>query len=257
MVDGSVGVPLAGKPSGGAPTAAPGPPLARAWRALVAALFPARCLGCRRRGAPFCPACWQALPRLRGTLCPRCARPLAVAGTCAACARRPPALRAVRAACVYDGAIRAAIHRLKYGQERHLADPLAALLLECLAARPLTVDALVPVPLDRARARARGYNQAGLLAAPVAAALGVPVAADWLARQRPTRPQVGLSAAARRANVRGAFRCPTPDVAGRRVLLVDDVMTTGATLEACAEALVAAGAARVYGLVVARDVPDA
>src|SRR5205823_1833243 len=127
-----------------------------------------------------------------------------------------------------------------------------------LAARPLAVDALVPVPLDAARVRERGYNQAALLAAPVAAALDVPLAPTWLRRTRPTRPQVGLSARERRVNVRGAFTCPEPAaVAGQRVLVVDDVMTTGATLEACAEALVAAGAAGVWGLIVARDLPDA
>jgi ComF family protein len=150
------------------------------------------------------------------------------------------------------------VRRLKYQQERHLATPLAALLLDCLAARPLAVDVLVPVPLDPARGRERGYNQAALLAAPVAKALGLPALPDVLQRTRPTRPQVGLNAGERRANVRGAFACGNPSaVAGRRVLLVDDVMTTGATLEACADALTAAGAAQVYGLVVARDLPPA
>jgi ComF family protein len=145
---------------------------------------------------------------------------------------------------------------LKYGQERHLVDLLGGLLQQCLANRPLSVDALVPVPLDAARLRARGYNQAALLAASLGAALGWPVLPDALQRTRPTRPQVGLSPRERRANVRGAFGCPAPSlVQGRRLLLIDDVMTTGATLDACAEALVVAGAARVYGLVVARDVP--
>jgi ComF family protein len=154
--------------------------------------------------------------------------------------------------------VRLAVQRLKYSQERHLVDPLAALLLECLAARPLAVDAVVPVPLDDRRARSRGYNQAALLAAPVATTLAVPLAPGWLRRTRPTRPQVGLTARDRRANVRGAFACPEPAaVAGRRLLVVDDVMTTGATLEACAEALVAAGAAGVWGIVVARDLPGA
>jgi ComF family protein len=167
-----------------------------------------------------------------------------------------PALAAVRAPCAYAGPVRAAIHRLKYQGERHLAAPLATLLADCLAARPLAVDALVPVPLDAARGRHRGYNQAALLAAPVAEALAVPTTPDALQRTRATRPQVGLSARERRANVRGAFTCPTPTaVTGRRLLLVDDVMTTGATLEACALALTSAGAERVWGLVVARDVP--
>jgi ComF family protein len=149
------------------------------------------------------------------------------------------------------------VRRLKYHQERHLAASLAELLLEALRARPLAVDAVVPVPLDPGRQRARGYNQATLLAAPVAASLDRPLVSDWLARTRATRPQVRLTARERRANVRGAFACPDPAaVVGQRLLLVDDVMTTGATLEAGAEALMAAGAAGVWGLVVARDLPE-
>lgn len=238
-------------------TPRPPSPFARGWSAALAALFPARCLGCGRRGVSFCPACWAALPRLQPPLCPRCSRPERSGTRCRDCQRAGPALRAVRAACSYSGAVGLGVRRLKYSQERHLVEPLAALLTECLAARPVTADLLLPVPLDAARARDRGYNQAALLAAPVAATLGVPVVPDALRRIRATRPQVGLSARERRANVRGAFTCPEPAaVAGRRVLLVDDVMTTGATLEACAEALVAAGAAGVWGLVVARDLPE-
>jgi ComF family protein len=230
--------------------------LARACTAALMALFPARCLGCGRRGAAFCSACWADLPRLRPPLCPRCSRPERSGTRCRDCQRAGPALTAVRAACVYGGPVGLAVRRLKYSQERHLVEPLAALLQESLESRPIAVDALVPVPLDAARGRDRGYNQATLLAAPVASALGVALAPGWLRRTRATRPQVGLSGRERRANVRGAFACPEPAaVAERRVLLVDDVMTTGATLEACAEALVAAGAAGVWGLVVARDLP--
>jgi ComF family protein len=231
--------------------------LQRGWGAALAALFPARCVGCGRRGVTFCAACWDGLPRLQPPYCPRCSRPERGGTRCRDCQRAGPALQAVRAACAYSGAAGLAVRRLKYSRERHLVEPLATLLVECLAARPLTVDALVAVPLDDARARERGYNQAALLSAPVAQALGVALAPAWLRRTRPTRPQVGLSARERRANVRGAFTCPDrAAVAGRRVLVVDDVMTTGASLEACAEALMAAGAAGAWGLVVARDLPE-
>jgi ComF family protein len=164
-------------------------------------------------------------------------------------------LVAVRAACAYAGPVRQAIHRLKYQRERHLAEPLAILVEDCLAARPLAVDAVVPVPLDPGRQRARGYNQAALLATPLAQHLGRPLVVDALRRVRSTRPQVGLSARARRANVRGAFAAAAGAVAGARLLVVDDVMTTGATLQACAEALHGAGADAVWGAVVARDLP--
>jgi ComF family protein len=228
----------------------------RLWQAVVAGLFPARCLGCGQRGTALCPTCRAELPRLRPPLCPRCSRPERSGLRCAACRRAYAGLATVRAPCAYAGAVGVAVRRLKYGQERHLVALLGGLLHECLADRPLAVDALVPVPLDAARLRARGYNQAALLATSLGAALGWPVLPNALQRTRPTRPQVGLSPRERRANVRGAFGCPAPAlIQGRRLLLIDDVMTTGATLEACAEALVAAGAARVYGLVVARDVP--
>jgi len=228
----------------------------RAWRALLAAIFPARCVGCDRRAGAFCAACWATLPRLRPPLCPRCSRPERSGTRCRSCRGAAPALQAVRAACGYAGAVRIAVQRLKYSQERHIATPLATLLLECLASRPLAADGILAVPLDAGRGRERGYNQAALLAAPVAHTLALPVLSEVLGRTRPTRPQVGLGARERRANVRGAFACLDPAaVAGRRLLVVDDVMTTGATLEACAEALCAAGAAQVYGLVVARDLP--
>ena len=230
------------------------PWLDRAWAATAALLWPARCVGCGRRDAVLCAACWAALPRLRPPLCPRCSKPERSGAPCPDCRRREPALAAVRAPCAYSGAVAAAIRRLKYRQERHLAELLAQLLLECLTARPLAIDALVPVPLDRDRARWRGFNQAVLLAGPVAIALDRPLLPTVLHRTRPTRPQVGLSARERHANLHDAFACvDRAAVAGRRLVLVDDVMTTGATLEACAVALRAAGAARVFGLVVARD----
>jgi ComF family protein len=232
------------------------PGILRLLQTVVGGLFPTRCVGCHRRGPALCPTCREGLPRLRPPLCPRCSRPERSGTHCRACRSAPPELAAVRAPCAYADAAGLAVRRLKYAQERHLASDLGALLCETLAARPLAVDLVVPVPLDAARFRQRGYNQAALLAEPVAQSLGVPLVAGALERTRPTRPQVELPARERRANVRGAFACPNPDaVAGRRILLVDDVMTTGATLEACAAGLVAAGADRVYGLVVARDVP--
>src|SRR5918912_151136 len=119
-------------------------PLARGWAAAAAALFPARCLGCGRRGVAFCAPCWASLPRLRPPLCPRCSRPERSGTLCRACRRASPALTAVRAPCAYAGALGLAVQRLKYHQERHLATTLAELLVEALRARPLAVDAIVP-----------------------------------------------------------------------------------------------------------------
>ena len=170
---------------------------------------------------------------------------------CGACEARPPAYDWGRAAARYEGPLREALHALKFGGRRALARPLADLLVEqCGAALP--ADAVVvPVPLGRDRERARGFNQAALIAGRAAKRLGLGLERRWLARVRATSPQSELAAAERSANVRGAFRA-SPEVRGRHVLLVDDVMTTGATLAECARAVAAAGAARVGVLAVAR-----
>jgi ComF family protein len=156
--------------------------------------------------------------------------------------------------------MRAAIHALKYGGRPVLAAPLGQLLAEEGAeAVPVALrdwaDGVLPVPLHPARRAERGFNQAELLAAPCAARWGVRMLPRALVRARPTLPQADLDAAARRANVRDAFRVSRPgEVRGRRVLLVDDVLTTGATVGAAAGALLAAGAAAVGVLTLARVV---
>ena len=222
---------------------------------LLAALFPSRCLGCGLRGVDLCAECRAVVPWLTAEACPFCARPSRLARICSACQLDGATLDGVRAACRFDGVARTAIHDLKYRRVHARADVVAELALEGLARRPLAVDALVPVPLAAGRLRQRGFNQSALVAERIGERLNVTVLVDALHRTRETTPQVGKSAHERRSNITGAFACLQPNlIAGRRVGLVDDVMTTGATLAACAEALRAAGASRVYGIVVARDV---
>jgi ComF family protein len=164
----------------------------------------------------------------------------------------PPAWDWARAGAEYTGVVRDAIHAFKFERQRALARPLAQLVLGRWDARlGAGVSALVPVPLTRAREDERGFNQATLLAERLAAALAVPVRPRWLTRVRATRAQSDLGAAERRANVRGAFVADHA-TAGRHVVVVDDVLTTGATAGECARALRAAGAARVGVLTVAR-----
>ena len=157
------------------------------------------------------------------------------------------------AACVFDGAARAAVHDLKYRRIRSRSEILAELLADAVERRPIALDLLMPVPLAAGRRRERGFNQSEEIATWLGGHIGVPVDAEALRRIRETPPQVGRSGAARRENVAGAFACAPPEAAsGKRIGLVDDVMTTGATLEACADALKSCGAARVYALVVTR-----
>jgi len=232
-------------------------------------LFPALCPVCERpladgRRDPLCGDCWRAIERIAPPWCRRCGRPLAVldgddalppavaAVPCGACATDPPAFDWARAAADYRGTLREALHAFKFGGKRWLARPLAALIVEqCAASVPPGASALVPVPLARARERERGFNQAALLAERLAGPLGLPVRAAWLARRRATLPQSELTAAERAANVRGVFGAAAA-VAGRHVIVVDDVLTTGATAAECARSLRAAGAASVGVLTVAR-----
>jgi ComF family protein len=172
----------------------------------------------------------------------------------------PPPIGAAGAAGPFEGALRDAIHRLKYAHHGELAGSLGRLLaasvpraLPALTPEGASDVVVVPVPLYPARLVARGFNPAARLAAEVAAALGAPLAARAVARVRDTPAQAGLDAAARRANVRGAFGVTrAADVAGRRCLLVDDVVTTGATAAACAAALLDAGGREVLLLALAR-----
>lgn len=219
-------------------------------------LFPSRCLGCGRRGWLICPACQPGIPWLPATLCPRCARASRDGGICRRCRDGgSPFLTSIRAACRFEGLVRRAIHALKFRHARTLAPLLAELLAEALAPRPIEADLVIPVPLSPSRQRERGYNQSELIAAALAGLVSLPApSVGTLARTRETPPQVGLSAVERRRNLQGAFTCQRPQlVVGQRCLLLDDVMTTGATLEACAESLARAGAARVMALVVARE----
>ncbi|MCC6179198.1 MAG: ComF family protein [Chloroflexi bacterium] len=221
---------------------------------LLALLLPTRCLGCGVRGAQLCDTCESTIPWLGGAVCPRCAAASRQGYLCADCRIDSGPLDAVRAACVFEGVVRQAVHDLKYRQARMHAELLGEIVARALAAQPLRIDVLAPVPLARRRCRERGYNQSAAIARAVGRRTGTPVEVTCLERTRETPPQVGRTAAARRVNVDGAFTCTQPEaVAGRWVAVIDDVMTTGSTLRACALPLKAAGAERVFGLVVARE----
>jgi len=218
--------------------------------------FPPRCAGCGQPGERFCKACQRSLAGLPAPLCDLCGYPLSEeeAGLCNACRRQaaPAAIAGMRSAAFFEGPLRLALHNLKYKRDIILADTLAWLLVGAWRTYALPGALVLPVPLSPQRFRERGYNQAALLARGFAELAGLPYTQSGATRVRHTATQVGLSARGRWENLTGAFRAEARVVAGRGVILIDDVCTTGSTLRACAESLMAAGAAAVWGLTVAR-----
>jgi ComF family protein len=224
-----------------------------AWaRRLLDLVYPPHCVVCERGGAWLCGDCLASVVLLPAPRCPHCGRPMPATELCAACRAQASFLMGIRSVGYYAPPLREAIHALKYNGVRVLAEPLGELLAEAYSQSATPVSVIVPVPLHRTRLRYRGYNQAVLLARAFGTRVGLPVVSECLARNRATRSQVGLNADERRANVQAAFVCTDGTLRGERVLLLDDVFTTGATLEACAQALLDGGATGVWALTLAR-----
>jgi len=189
---------------------------------------------------------------LKGPFCIRCGRVIEREGICSTCRHYPLALDCLRVVASFGGVLQEAIHHLKYRNVKGLARPLGELLANQFQEASIPADIIVPVPLHKEREKERGYNQAALLAGHLAQRVDLPLAERALERVRRTPPQVGLSARERWSNVAGAFRCTGSDLLGHRVLLIDDVCSTGATLSACAQASRDGGAVAVYALTLAR-----
>ncbi|MBM3490550.1 MAG: ComF family protein [Alphaproteobacteria bacterium] len=227
-------------------------------------VLPARCLACGGevdRQGQLCAPCWRAIRFLAPPCCACCGFPFAYdeggGARCAACLARPPSFARARAAFVYDDASRGLVLAFKHADRTHAAPAFAPWLARAGADLLAEAELLAPVPLHRWRLLARRYNQAALLSAALARLGGLPHRADLLQRRRWTPSQGRMSRTERRRNVAGAFRVRPRHcdmVAGRRVLLVDDVLTTGATVEACARALLRSGARAVDVLTLARVV---
>ncbi len=237
----------------------------RLLRRLLDYCFPPRCSHCGSRSGDFpvpflCAPCWSDLTPVPSPVCPRCGRPFgspeALAASpehvCWHCSKEPPDVDQAIAAGIFEGPLRQAIHVYKYRPLMSLGRPLA----EWMTFRVSKVDRLdvvMPVPLHATRLRKRGFNQTLLLARGASEAFSVPLLYNNLVRVRPTIPQVELSGRERAANVRGAFALKRlQEVKGKRVLLVDDVLTTGATMNECSRTLREAGAEAVVALTLAR-----
>ena len=212
--------------------------------------LPQHCVLCGEPGASLCEPCHEDLPGLRSPRCPTCAASSVRAERCGQCLTHPPRFAKVSAAVSYGFPIDAVIRRLKYAGDLSLIDPLASLLIECVRDE-MRPSCLVPMPLSAQRLRERGFNQSHEIARSLARRLNIPIAASACRRIRDTPPQAALPLTERRANIRGAFECSS-SLDGARIAVVDDVLTSGATLNELARVLLRAGAAEVTGWVVAR-----
>lgn len=215
-------------------------------------LFPPNCGGCGVRGDRWCPACQAGVQRILPPICPICGRSQAGEGVCAACQQARPRYQALRSWGVFSGSLQKALHRLKYRGDIALGEALARPLVLLAHEQEWEVDLVTPVPVSLARRAQRGYNQAALLARPIALGCGWAYRSQALKKVRDTHTQVGLTRTQRWENVSGAFSAAPELVEGRKVLVVDDVTTSGATLDACAGALLEAGASAVFGITLAR-----
>ena len=230
---------------------------------LLDMLYPRNCIGCGESSPEafryICWDCWADASHVEPPFCDLCGDPVAGAVDhdfiCYTCSAEKPSFDGARSAARYDGVVGEALRKLKYEKALWLAPDMANLLHNCLKAEfpARSFDLIVPVPLHHVRRRSRGYNQSAVLAHELGRQIKCPSISGMLRRIRPTTTQTNLTASQRLSNVKNAFQSRRAKwLAGRRVLLVDDVMTTGATVNACAKALKKGGASSVHVLTVAR-----
>lgn len=224
------------------------------WK-LVDVLFPPSCAGCGSWGERYCPTCFENTKLVTNPICQICGEPIPQPGEviCARCGNQQVAFTAIRSWAVFSEPLQSAIHKLKYRQDRGLGIVLAQPLIDILGKYHWKIDLIIPVPLDTERRKERGYNQSALLARPISWQTGIPYSEQALYRERITKQQVGLSVSERAENMAGAFRADRNLAGGKNILVIDDVITTGSTINACAGALINAGAAKVYGMTLARS----
>jgi len=213
---------------------------------LLNVVLPPVCAGCGRVGELFCDDCRAAIRWIEAPVCLNCGRPISQRREqCRTCQALPTGLEQIRAATLHVDPVRTVLHKLKYEGFFGLAPTLGQLMVEAWTTWVQDVDLVIPVPLHQRRRWDRGYNQSELLAKTLTRAINMPSIPGALSRHRYTRPQIGLTVQERRDNVSGAFEAEAQLVRGKRVMLVDDVLTTGSTLSAAAAALYNAGASAV------------
>lgn len=221
-------------------------------------LFPQRCPVCNKEAhdssaLPLCPDCWGSITPYRGPACRQCGVPTVSVhtGLCQSCIADPPAFSRAISYGIYEGALKEAIHLLKFNKHRRLAKPLAELLAEFDLAGS---DALIPVPVHLNQLRQREFNQTALIAKHLGKLIHIPLMIDGLKKVKDTAAQIDVDRKERLRNLKKAFAA-AETVKGRRILLLDDVITTGATMRECAQTLTKAGAAEVTVVALARSMP--
>lgn len=229
--------------------------LQKSTQSVLDLLFPPQCVVCKAPKQWLCQSCYNKIALIVPPICQHCGTPIpGPSSICAQCRHNPlQFIDGIRSASYFeDNPIRPAIHFLKYRNHKAVVTALANILVQAYQRYGLAADVIVPVPLHPARLRERGYNQSQLLAQAVSQELGLLVNVSSLQRTRQTKSQMTLGSSERRHNVAGAFKCLGPDLAGQKVLLLDDVCTTGSTLDSCAAALKQNGVASVWGLTLAK-----
>jgi competence protein ComFC len=226
-----------------------------AWKFLDI-LFPPCCAGCGEWGERYCKTCFATTKTINPNICQICGEPIGLetGSTCKRCKTTDIYFTAVRSWALFEDPLKFAIHKLKYqrniGLGEVLAEPLARLLFDC----DWDIDLITAIPLDMIRKQERGFNQSVLLARPLSWASKIPFNEKAVTRSQNTRSQVGLSRDERKENMAGAFRSDTKIVKGKSILVIDDVITTGSTINACSKAMIEAGVEHVYGMTLARSV---
>lgn len=221
-------------------------------RTLLDWLFPPTCLGCGEEGVFICSDCFSKIKLVPRDVCNYCGAFTSKKGKCPNCDHRELPYSGFRAFAYYDGVVRKAIHHLKYQNDLTIGRYLAGWLQLVYQRAGWDVDLIVPIPIGEQKRQQRGYNQAERLAKPLSELLGIAYSHEALIRINEVSSQVGLNHEQRKENVRQAFMARASEVENRRLLLVDDVFTSGATMEAAAAELMAAGAKKVYCLTVAK-----
>ena len=224
-------------------------------------LFPETCPICRNpclnhKTAPICDDCWQSIRRYDGPLCRKCGTPLVSDDSiiCGECLKQDPAFEFARSFGIYNDTLRKGINLLKYHGKKRLSRPLSALLIK--AGLP-DADTVIPVPLHHKRLRKREFNQSALISKYIAEELKSELTLDCLVKVRDTLPQVGLKYKARVKNIKGAFKVSNRElIKDRKIILVDDVVTTGATIRECSNTLKKAGAGGIYVISLAHGMSD-